>query len=740
MSVFCWTIGSVGRKCMKLGAKGLYGLGGILLVVLLSAGCKKEAPPSPEPDPDPTPGAVTTEYLQLNVATANQMKVSQTGQELYQIVTEGEDPYVYTHALSKANPADSVVLTFDYCSPQGVDFLQVFLAAPVSEERSSRTKALEATSEWKTWSYNLYFSIRDCAWGRAGDYLRLDFGDRAGVSLQIRNLYFRSMTAEEKKEVEQQEAEEQRDQAMEARLKDYLSRDYPEAGITSVQVDGDQVTVQGYCPSGKTYALAEIPPYQDVTESSEFPFAAPVGSGAFSSTLDRWVERDGMLYDRALSKWAVVLLEGEKETLASHARYADQVGTLPELPPLELSSKKGLGGFHINPVVGDLDELGITSVTVNILPTQQMFLSPQANAVAHRYGGKTYYFSESFVQETDERLRHLQEKNIVVAAILLIPPASAHQDPSVGALMQHPSFDPGVGAAHYTMPNLTTPESVNCYAAALDFLAERYGSDQSTHGKIHKWILHNEVDCGRDWTNMGDKPVTVYTDTYLKSMRMCYQIVRQYDARAEVMISLTHSWTHESVQGYSSRHILGLLNEFCRREGDFRWGVAYHPYPQDLNNPRTWEDPDALFSMSTPYVTFKNLEVLDRWSKQPENLYKGTQKRSVWLSENGTNSRTYQQKDLEEQAAGFAYAWKKIKELDGIDGIQWHNWIDNRQEEGLRIGLRKFPDEPDDPYGAKPVWYLYRAAGTEQEEEAFEPYLAVIGLPDWDIVREDIAQ
>lgn len=164
---------------------------------------------------------------------------------------------------------------------------------------------------------------------------------------------------------------------METRLKDYLSRDYPEAGITSVQVGGDQVAVQGYCPAGQTYALAEIPPYQDVTESSEFPFAIPVSSGTFSATLDRWVERDGMLYDRALSKWAVVLLEGEKETLASHARYADQVGALPELPPLELSSKKGLGGFHINPVVGDLDELGITSVTVNILPTQQMFLSPR---------------------------------------------------------------------------------------------------------------------------------------------------------------------------------------------------------------------------------------------------------------------------------------------------------------------------------------------------------------------------
>lgn len=105
----------------------------------------------------------------------------------------------------------------------------------------------------------------------------------------------------------------------------------------------------------------------------------------------------------------------------------------------------------------------------------------------------------------------------------------------------------------------------------------------------------------------------------------------------------------------------------------------------------------------------------------------------------------YQLQDLPAEGFGGAggrvcLCLEKIKALEGIDGIQWHNWIDNRQEEGLRIGLRKFPDEPDDPYGSKPVWYLYRAAGTAQEEEAFEPYLAVIGLSDWDIVQENIAQ
>jgi hypothetical protein len=114
------------------------------------------------------------------------------------------------------------------------------------------------------------------------------------------------------------------------------------------------------------------------------------------------------------------------------------------------------------------------------------------------------------------------------------------------------------------------------------------------------------------------------------------------------------------------------------------------------------------------------------------------QKRTLWLSENGTNSRSYSEKDLREQAAGFAYTWKKLKHLDGIDAFQWHNWMDGRGEFGLRIGLRRFPDDENDPAGKKPVWYVYQAAGTDREDEVFDPYKPVIGISDWSEVLHEV--
>jgi len=358
-----------------------------------------------------------------------------------------------------------------------------------------------------------------------------------------------------------------------------------------------------------------------------------------------------------------------------------------------------------------------------------MFTSPAPGRIAHNYMGRTWYFGEKDVNVLDSTFRTTARKGIVTAAILLVGKAEQCPDPEIGRLMQHPDMDP---AGIYSMPNMTTPESAGCYAAAIDFLASRYSRPDRKYGMLNHWIIHNEVDAGWVWTNMGEKSALLYMDTYIKSMRLCYAIARSYNPHSEVFISLTHHWDWTShPKFHTSKELMELLLKYTRAEGDFRWAVAHHPYPQSLFEPKTWLDEQVDFTFSTQLITFRNLEVIDAYIKLPELLYKGRHKRTLWLSENGTNSRSYSEKDLAEQAAGFAYAWKKMKSLDGIDGFQWHNWMDHRGEGGLRLGLRKFPDDRDDPAGRKPVWYLYKAADTEREDELFNEYRKLIGIESW---------
>src|SRR5205085_12251815 len=94
----------------------------------------------------------------------------------------------------------------------------------------------------------------------------------------------------------------------------------------------------------------------------------------------------------------------------------------------------------------------------------------------------------------------------------------------------------------FVMPAVTSEAGLSAYAAALDFLARRYSLADGAHGRIHHWILHNEVNAGWVWTNAGEKSVLLYMDLYQRSMRTAYLIARQYNPWARVFISLEHHW------------------------------------------------------------------------------------------------------------------------------------------------------------------------------------------------------
>ncbi|MBR4756222.1 MAG: hypothetical protein IK076_04705, partial [Bacteroidales bacterium] len=235
------------------------------------------------------------------------------------------------------------------------------------------------------------------------------------------------------------------------------------------------------------------------------------------------------------------------------------------------------------------------------------------------------------------------------------------------------------------------------------------------------------------------EPYELYMDAYEKSIRLNWNIVRKYDQNAWVLGSYTHNWTvPEDEKGFLVRSMLEDHVRYSNAEGDFPWGVAQHPYPQNLAAPRFWaEDTKTTWSLDSKYLTFKNLEVIDKWIKMPEHFYKG-EKRLLFLSENGTNSPSYSEEDLRDQAAGACWAWKKVEALDGIDAIQWHAWIDNRGEFGLKIGLRRYPDDETIPGGIKPAWEVWKAAGTPSEDEVFDPYLEVMGLSSWSEIFHEV--
>ncbi len=322
---------------------------------------------------------------------------------------------------------------------------------------------------WVEYSVDLGNDL--AGWGNPGDFLRLDLGSISGISMQVRNITFRSRTARELELAASYAQKKKNEAVLETNLKAYLAKEYS-SSITNVSVSENSIAISGKLSEKENLFLCEVPPYEDVTEEQSFAAVIPVSGKDFKINTPRYADRNGSRYDRLLSKWVLAKKSGAAYTLISHARYADNIKAKYDLPYEKATSRKGLGGFSTGRGhVEDLEELDITSATVNIWITGFMYSQPAPGRIEHQYNGKSYYFDKKHVDMFDSTFRTTARRNIITAAILLIDKTENCADTAIGRLLQHPDCDP---AGIYAMPNMTNPASVNCYAAALDFLASRY--------------------------------------------------------------------------------------------------------------------------------------------------------------------------------------------------------------------------------------------------------------------------
>src|SRR5690606_11812941 len=136
----------------------------------------------------------------------------------------------------------------------------------------------------------------------------------------------------------------------------------------------------------------------------------------------------------------------------------------------------------------------------------------------------------------------------------------------------------------------------------------------------------------------GSAPDEVVIDEYATALRIADLAVRSQHEGLRVYASFDHFWQakFELPAGRSmpGRKLLDELNRISKQEGDFPWGVAMHPYPENLFNPKFWEDATAPLSFDAPRITLHNIEVLTSFLRQPEMMC-GNEVRRVTLSEQG---------------------------------------------------------------------------------------------------------
>jgi len=490
------------------------------------------------------------------------------------------------------------------------------------------------------------------------------------------------------------------------------------AAIDTVHVGAKLITLSGRCP--EPAAVVAIPPEQGSHRAMPAVVVrlTPNERGQFRIDLPR-TGADGR--DYAIFRFRLLSRDGRWLSAARWpTAWGPAVGRKLRVPTAP--HRKGLGGIPaLKSAEHEIFDLGIRHATLNVVLTGLIHDEARPGWRAFEHAGRSWFINENLLHRYDETLRQLAANDVIVSAILLV----GNQRDESGrprSLLVHPDAD---AAGIYAMPNLTAEAPARCYAAVLHLLAERWTREDGSCGRVTNWIMHNEVDQAATWTNMGPQPLPRYAEAYLRSVRLMHHTARLFDRQARAFISLTHHWTKAPQQPgvYQVRRLLVRFASLARAEGDFEWGVAYHPYPQNLRNPDTWADTLPTDDFDTPLITLKNIAVLPRYLDQPRLRYRG-EPRAILLSEQGFNTPSLSEADQQRQVAGLLYTFDQIESLPTIEAFHLHRYRDMPEAEGgLRLGIVTETGEH------KLGWDAYRAIGTPAEQ-AFRPLAAeLIGQP-----------
>lgn len=398
----------------------------------------------------------------------------------------------------------------------------------------------------------------------------------------------------------------------------------------------------------------------------------------------------------------------------------------PEAYPVAASKK----GLQVE-IVADALALGVKHAALNFNLSQLIDPRGDTNNPSWESAGQRYHFQRGYLAAMDQQIKALSDRGVVVNLIVLTYQSSS---PEVNRILIHPRCETNAPNRLGNF-NAVTEEGRRWLTAALEFCAERWSRPGQKSGRVSGYIIGNEVNSHWWWANMGRVSMEAFAEDYLCAVRLAHAAIRRQASWARVYVSLEHHWNirygaGDEKQAFPARTFVDYFARRAREDGDFDWNIAFHPYPEDLFEPRFWNDKSATTNvLTTPRITFKNIELLPAYLRRPELLYQG-QPRRIILSEQGFHTPKGADGEVI-QAAAYCYAYKKIERLDGVDAFILHRHVDHKDEGGLLLGLRSNQPREGEPRPRKKIYECFRRADTPEWEQAFAFALPVIGIMNW---------
>ncbi len=470
--------------------------------------------------------------------------------------------------------------------------------------------------------------------------------------------------------------------------------------------------------------LLELRPYQSSAPADEHTLVWEGRLGTQDVTIPRFVDNRDRLY----SKFR--LLFGGTDLPPGPTHWVDDLSALPAWS-FPIPWPKSIKGVTCPVDIDDLKALGVKYTDTGILLAGIFDWSGNTPRETWEVDGEKLPINVDYIASYDRQIKRMTDMGINVT---LIPVNSVPDKPDPSDPLINPRTDLAHTPNHLGAFNLTDERGLRYFRGAMEYLAHRYSDPSGEHGLVSGYVIGNELQSHWAWNNLGRATPEDVTREYADALRVAWLAVRRYHSGVRVYVSMDHTWaTHldpDPMKSMRGDQFLERINEIGVAGGNFPWNVAFHPYPENLFEPRFWNDQTAAMGFDTIRITFRNLEVLPAFLAQKRFPFKG-QPRRIILSEQGFNCPDGP--DGEKiQAAAYADAYYKVSHMPSIDAFILHRHVDHRDEGGLRLGLwSRTPDSATTPDQKRLMWYVFRDADTDQWAKAFEFAKPIIGIKDW---------
>ena len=483
-----------------------------------------------------------------------------------------------------------------------------------------------------------------------------------------------------------------------------------------------QINVAG---AGQQAKLVELRPHEDYDATRDWP---ALWEGLLTpQTLE--IPREHEQRDRLYSRF--LLIDAATKQPVGPPQWTTDLSALPARDA-EIPWPKSIKGITCPVDLADIEALGVKYVDTNVVLAGVLDWRSESPKTAWEVDGEKIGINLGYVRGLDAQIKRMTDAGMNVTLIVL---NSVPQQPEPDNPLIHPRTDLAKAPNHLGAFNCTDERGFRHYRAAIEFLADRYSRPDRKHGLVSGYIIGNEVQAHWQWHNLGRVSADELVADYARSLRIAWLACRRIHRGLRVYVSMEHHWASRVQQPDRSirgDRLLEGINARVAAEGNFPWHLAFHPYPENLRNPRFWDDRSAWLGLDTAKITFKNIEVLPHVLRQKRFLFEGKPRRII-LSEQGLHCPDGADGEAV-QAAAYAAAYHKVRHIPEIDAFMLHRHVDYRGE-GIRVGLWSCKQEGPNrcaPDRKRRIWDVFRLADTPDWQRAFAFAKPIVGIKSWD--------